>query len=128
MIGLFRAHNRVRLAPKTNFSGPAGPDKNDNFYNFVKFFFVFFFDFFLIPGVRSVIFRRFSGEINRKTAGPAAGIRHRARVAGPAPGPAAGPAIWYLDFRKRTLDFRKRTLNLPKPTLGIQFLGNRLLK
>merc|ERR1711953_1310745 len=26
--GLFRAQSRVRLAPKTNFSGPAGPDKN----------------------------------------------------------------------------------------------------
>ena len=37
----------------------------------------------MVPGVRSVIFRIFSGEINRKTAGPAAGIRHRARVAGP---------------------------------------------
>ena len=36
--GLFRAENRVRLAPKTNFSGPAGPDKNDNNYHFLKFF------------------------------------------------------------------------------------------
>ena len=48
--GLFRAENRVRLASKTNFSGPAGPDKNDNFYHFLKFFLSYFFDFFGFRG------------------------------------------------------------------------------
>ena len=48
--GLFRAQSRVRLAPKTNFSGPAGPDKNDNNYHFLKFFFKKIFSIFFGPG------------------------------------------------------------------------------
>ena len=80
--GLFRAQSRVRLAPKTNFSGPAGPDKNDNFYHFFPDFFP---DFFSIPGVPRCIFRNFFGGNKPKNGRP--GSRQ------PAPGPAAGPVV-----------------------------------